>query len=139
MPQSKFGIRLSSTDHDQQPYCCSGGGSRGSWTCFWGYLRREELVYLFIFPRNALVGLSIIVIARFIMAEVFATKRLVHSEIARICLSCHQLLSVEDPEDKTDWVREALFAYMITNLLQLVMQLSSVLWAAHLSSYPNAP
>lgn len=110
-----------------------------SWMYFGVACRGRSLVYLFIFSRNAPVGLSIIVIARFIRTEVCATKRFVHSEMARICLSCRQLLSVEDPEDKTDWVRQALFAYRITNLLQLVMRLSSVLWAAHLSSHPSAP
>lgn len=72
---------------------------------------------LLIFPRNAPVELSVIVIASFVIAEACAAKGFVRSEMACICLSCHQLLSVEDPKGKTDVVRQAPFAYMITNLL----------------------
>lgn len=84
---------------------------------FWGSLEREEPAYLLIFPRNAPAGLNIFAIASFIMAEVCTAKGFVHSEMACICLSCHQLLCAEDPKDKADVVRQALFAYTITNLL----------------------
>lgn len=86
MPESKFGIRwISSTYHDdQQPCCCSSGGSRYFLDMFWGCLGREEQVYLFILPKKAPVGLSVIVIAIFIMAEVCAAKGFVHSEMACI-------------------------------------------------------
>lgn len=74
------------------------------WTCF----GREEPVYLLILPWHAVVGQNISVIVTFIIAEVCATKRFVHSEMACICLSCHQLLSEEDPKDRTDVVSQAL-------------------------------
>jgi len=55
---------------------------------------------LLIFPRNTPVGLSIIVVAGFGMAEACAAKGFAYSEMACTCVSCHHLLSVEDPKDE---------------------------------------